>query len=204
MHWKRWSQGDVGPDESAKQYFASLLKRKRAWVVIVGQGRGWFVLPFPCKGVVLDIMRTSEIPRFASQVEPGAGRQLQQQDQGGVSLWPLPRGGTVMPRAGAARSLLCCARTVMQVAPYSRGHLRDDNFNADLGEDDVDFVGELLDETDVVKVAGNDDGVGPFLGKNGDVAAELIRILRGTDPGRAGRPAAWVRRAGRWRSGPGG
>ena len=56
----------------------------------------------------------------------------------------------------------------------TQGYLGDDDLDAHLGEQDVDFSDQFADQAKVVGVAGNDQRVAAILGDNGDGAAELI------------------------------
>ena len=60
----------------------------------------------------------------------------------------------------------------------------DDDLDPHLGEEDVDFCNEFVDETDVVDGAGNDDGVAALFRENREEGAELVGLFeREADPG---------------------
>ena len=52
-------------------------------------------------------------------------------------------------------------------------HFGDDDLDAHLGEQHVDFVDDLADQPEVVDGPGHDDGVAAVIGQDGDEAAEI-------------------------------
>ncbi|OBQ37923.1 MAG: hypothetical protein AN484_24640 [Aphanizomenon flos-aquae WA102] len=78
-------------------------------------------------------------------------------------------------------------------------HFDDHDFDADLREDDVDLVDQLVEEAKVVVGAGDHDGVATDVGQHREAAAELVGAhLRGAGSGggRRGRGRCAVERGG--------